>query len=474
MAIGSQKAILGGVTRLLVVGTACIGLMLFVAFVVARWLRTRTHGMSVRMQVFFALALIVGAFSAGLGVLVVDRVEARGVRLATQAAEDEATALTGILAADIARASGDLTPVTTRLEQELKSGADLRFELFDTHGKRVFPRADSAIATDPAVVTVEAPLTVAGREIGRVRVVKPTVVVERMLADFAPTVLVISLVLGAAAALAAALIGRAIADPIEKLTTFAEQVSTGERSPAVPATSGGREVDRLARALDSMRRQLEGRPFVETFAADLSHELKNPVAAVRASAEVLEEGAIDEPEQARRFVHRIREAAGRIEHLLHDLVSLARIEARGAESLERVDFSELVRLQTTALGEAAARVQLNSTEGLRVRGDAAWLARAVNNLLDNALCHSPGESGVVVSVTRDESGVSLCVQNEGEVIGRVREQLFRRFVTTRTKIGGSGLGLAIVRAVAEAHGGRVELLGAGPPRVQFRLTLPMA
>ena len=461
-------------TRLLVVGTASIGLMLFVAFVVARWLRSRTHGMSVRMQVFFALALIVGAFSAGLGVLVVDRVEARGMRLATQAAEDEVTALTGILVADIARSSGDLTPVVTRLEQELRRGADLRFEIYDTHGARVFPPADMSIVSEPAVVTVQAPLTVAGRKVGLVRVVKPTVVVERMLADFAPTVLVISLILGAAAALAAALIGRAIAQPIEKLTTFAEQVSTGERSPAVPATSGGREVDRLARALDSMRRQLEGRPFVETFAADLSHELKNPVAAVRASAEVLEEGAIEEPERARHFVHRIREAAGRIEDLLHDLVSLAHIEARGAESLERVDFSELVRQHAAALGESSARVQLDDTEGLRVRGDAAWLARAVNNLLDNALCHSPADSIVSVTVARSTTGVSLSVQNEGEVIGRVREQLFRRFVTTRTKVGGSGLGLAIVRAVAEAHGGRVELLDAGPPKVRFRLSLPLA
>jgi signal transduction histidine kinase len=448
--------------------------MLFVAFVVARWLHTRTHGMSVRMQVFFALALIVGAFSAGLGVLVVDRVEARGVRLATQAAEDEVAALTGILVADIARSSGDLAPVATRLEQELRSGADLKFELLDTQGKRVFPQSIGAATSDPAVVTVQAPLTVAGRSVGLLRVVKPTVVVERMLADFAPTVLVISLVLGAAAALAAALIGRAIAHPIEKLTAFAEQVSTGERSPAVPATSGGREVDRLARALDSMRRQLEGRPFVETFAADLSHELKNPVAAVRASAEVLEEGAIDEPEQARRFVHRIREAASRIEHLLNDLVSLAHIEARGAEQLERVDFSDLIRQQTAALGELSVRVQLENTDGLRVRGDAAWLARAVNNIIDNALCHSPADSHVSIQVTRDATSVSLAVGNDGEVIGRVREQLFRRFVTTRTKLGGSGLGLAIVRAVAEAHGGRVELLDAGPPQVLFRLSLPLS
>jgi len=463
------------VTRLLVVGTASIGLMLFVAFVVARLLHTRTHGMSVRMQVFFALALIVGAFSLGLGVLVVDRVEARAVRLATQAAEDEATALTGILAADLARSSGDLTPVATRLEQELRRGADLKFELIDEHGTRVFPAAPLVNADNSKNVTVQARLSVDGKVVGLVRVIKPTVIIERMLADFAPTVLVISLVLGAAAAAAAALIGRAIARPIERLTTFAEQVSGGERSPAVPATSGGREVDRLARALDSMRRQLEGRPFVETFAADLSHELKNPVAAVRASAEVLEEGAIDEPERARHFVQRIREAAGRIEHLLHDLVSLARIEARGAEELLPVDFAALVREQLHNLGEASSRVNFtDGEESSRVRGDATWLARAVNNLVDNALCHSPANSPVWVEVTRNSLGVLLTVRNEGEVIARVREQLFRRFVTTRTKTGGSGLGLAIIRAVAEAHGGNVELSQSGPPHVRFSLLLPAA
>ena len=461
-------------TRLLVVGAASVGLILFVAFVTARWLRTRTHGMSIRMQFFFALALVVGAFSAGLGVLVVNRIEARGVLLATQAAEDEATTLTGLLAADIARFSGDMTPVVARLEQELRGGANLRFEVFDAQGTRVFPRANSQVVEESAVVTVDAPLIVGDATIGRVRVVKPTVVVQRMLADFAPTVLVISLVLGTAAALAAALMGSAIAQPIEKLTTFAEQVSSGERSPTVPATTGGREVDRLAQALDSMRQQLEGRAFVETFAADLSHELKNPVAAVRASAEVLEEGAIDEPNQARRFVHRIREATERMEQLLHDLLSLAHIEARGAESLQRVDFSALVREQVGTLSDASTRLQLDVIELLRVRGDVTWLARAVRNMLDNALTHSPADTLVRVKVDRDDLGVSLTVQNEGEVIARVRERLFRRFITTRAKVGGSGLGLAIVRAVAEAHGGRVELVDAGPPKVRFRLTIPQA
>ena len=77
-------------TRLVIVAAAAIGLILFVAFIVSRLLRTRTRGMSIRMQVFLALAVIVGAFAFGLGLMVIDRVEARAVRLATQAAHDEA------------------------------------------------------------------------------------------------------------------------------------------------------------------------------------------------------------------------------------------------------------------------------------------------------------------------------------------------------------------------------------------------
>src|SRR6202011_5395220 len=124
---------------------------------------------------------------------------------------------------------------------------------------------------------------------------------------------------------------------------FAGRVSEGERRAVPPPPAYGREVLSLTVAIDSMRRQLEGRPFVETFAADLSHELKNPVAAIRASAEVLVDGALDEPEEAARFVGRIREAPTRIEALLGDLLSLARIEARGVEDAAVIDAGDLAQ-----------------------------------------------------------------------------------------------------------------------------------
>ena len=96
--------------RLVVVAVAAIGLILFVAFVVSRLLGTRTRGMSIRMQVFLALAVIVGAFAFGLGLMVVDRIEARAVGLATQAANDEAAAIAGILAGEMDRSGRPSRP----------------------------------------------------------------------------------------------------------------------------------------------------------------------------------------------------------------------------------------------------------------------------------------------------------------------------------------------------------------------------
>jgi two-component system sensor histidine kinase CreC len=459
------------VIRLIAVAASSILLILFVAFVVSRLVRTRSRGMSIRMQVFLALAVIVGAFAFGLGVMVIDRIEARAVRLATQAAQDEAAAIAGIVAGELDRTGGSIEAVAHRLELERARGADLRMELFDDGGRRLFPGVAAADAD--GTVRVAAPVVVAGRRVGSVRVVKPTVVMGRLLADFAPTVLVISLVLGAAAALAAAWIGRAIVAPIEALSEFSERVSAGELGAAPPAVQG-RELMHLRRSLDSMRRQLQGRPFVEAFAQDLSHELKNPVAAIRASAEVLEESALDEPAEARRFVQRIREATARIERLLGELLSLARIEARGAETFEPVDIAKLAERAIEALDDGRSRVALDAGSGALVRGDENWLGRAIANLLDNALVFSEPGTKIDVQVRRDEGIVRVSVTSAGSVPVAVRPRLFRRFVTARPERGGTGLGLAIVRAVTEAHGGRAELAEPGPPRVEFRLLLPVA
>lgn len=461
------------ILRLVIVAGTAIAIILFVAFISSRLLKSLSRGMSVRMQVFLALSAIVGTFAFGLGLMVIDRIEARAVRFAKQAAEDEAKLVASLLEGDMLRTGTGLDGAITRLETERSRGAALRLEVLDTEGRLVFPRDTLSQADQPGTVHVDVPIHAKGEVVGAVRVVKPTVVMQRMLADFAPTVLVISLVLGAAAAAAAVWIGHTIARPIVALTEFSERVSAGERT-AAPPPAFGREVTKLTQSIDSMRRQLEGRPFVETFAADLSHELKNPVAAIRASAEILdEEGALEDPEAARRFVKRIREATARIERLLSDLLNLAQIEARGIDEFDVLDMGDLLVASTKGL-EGRERLQVTVKKDAKVRGDATWLGRAMANLLENALVHSPKGAAIEVLLERKKDNVVLRVINAGEVPPRMVKRVFARFVTTRQDKGGTGLGLGIVRAVAEAHSGQVELVHPGPPNVEFQLTLPHA
>ncbi|NUQ75887.1 MAG: HAMP domain-containing protein [Polyangiaceae bacterium] len=459
-------------TRLLLAAIGAIGLILLTAFVASRLVRSRTAGISIRMQIFLALAAIVGAFALGLGVLVLDRVEARATLLAEGAAQDEASALAALLAGEMEERGTDLPELAAKLERAQGGvAAELHLALLDPAGRDVFARGPSP--SEPGTVFMTAPILVRGAVAGRVRVGKPTLLIRRVLADTAPAILVISTVLGAAAAAAAALIGRVIARPIESLTEFAVRVSEGERR-ASPPPAQGREVKRLIRALDSMRRQLEGRPFVEAFAADLSHELKNPVAAIRASAEVLADGALAEPEEAARFVARIQEATARIEALLNDLLSLARIEARGIEQAAIVDLAEIARKVVDRACERGASVKLDAPAEAPVRGDELWLTRAIENLVENALAHGRSGEPIRVGLESARDQVVLSVKNGGEIGKHVSKRLFRRFVTTRADRGGTGLGLAIVRAIAEAHSGTAECVSPGPPAVEFRISLPPA
>ncbi len=455
---------------MLIVAAAAVGLILFVSFVTARLIKSRSTGMSIRMQIFLALSLIVGAFAFGLGLMVLDRVKARADLVGGDAARGEAQTVAALVAAEMESRSTSLEDVATTLERYGRHGVVTHhMSLLDRAGGEVF--STGGAPDEAGTVSALVPVEVNGVRVGFVRVVKPTLMIQQTLADFAPTVLIICLLLGAVAAGAAALIGRTIASPIEALSRFADQVSTGDLR-AQPPPGRGREVMRLSHGLDTMRRALQGRPFVETFAADLSHELKNPVAAIRASAEVLTDGAIDEPEEGKRFVGRILEATARIEALLGDLLSLARLEARGVEEAKTLPLATAAEEAVEAARAEGAEVELEvKGTGLKVRGDPAWLTRAIANLIANARQH--GEPGTIhVRLWRSDDQVACSVANPGKVSRAVAKRIFRRFVTTREDRGGSGLGLAIVRAIAEAHGGRAECSELGPPEVKFQISLP--
>lgn len=274
--------------------------------------------------------------------------------------------------------------------------------------------------------------------------------VTQLLTDFTPKMAFLVVLLGVAAATAAWLLGHGLAGPIEKLTRAAVIIAEGQRSSQLPPPSG-REVRRLTAAFDQMRRALLDRHSMERFVADLSHELKNPVSAIRAATEVLQEGAGEDPAARALFLGRIGESVKRLEGLLHDLLALARLEAHGIDSsADVVDLAPVVR---AAVGDARldASVTLALAE-VRVRGDGRWLRRMIDNLLSNAARYR--HAHLTIELTAQDGLAKLVVHDDGPgVPPALQGRIFERFVTDRADVGGTGLGLSIVRSVAEHHGG---------------------
>src|SRR5438128_798732 len=282
--------------------------LLGVGATAARLLEARRTGLSLRLQVFIPLAATTLLLSAMFAGIVIDRFTARASLFAPRAAEDEARAIAELAGRTPRDSLGPILQAFTR------SAIDTDVALLDSQGRVVLESGEAH--PDVARVSAEAPVATGGR----VRVRKATFGMVQLMSDVAPKVALLALMFAVASAALAMLIGGAVAGPIERLTRAAERVAAGERQAPLPEPRG-REVRALTHALESMRRELEERHALENFVADVSHELKNPVAAIRASAEVLTEGAADDPETARRFALRIREGADQLQQLPQDLRS---------------------------------------------------------------------------------------------------------------------------------------------------------
>jgi two-component system, OmpR family, phosphate regulon sensor histidine kinase PhoR len=221
------------------------------------------------------------------------------------------------------------------------------------------------------------------------------------------------------------------------------------------------------------------------FVANVSHELKTPLAAIRGYAETLADGALSELETARRFTARILDQCRRLQALLDDLLTLSRLESVEIP-LERrpVDLAALAEREIEALAKAAEErgVRVALTDGPPtppVVGDAAALGRLLANLLDNAIKYNRPGGEVTVAVEARGDALLLTVADSGIGIpGAALPRIFERFYRVdkgrARDEGGTGLGLAIVKHAAQAHGGRVEVESRMGQGTAFRVVLPLA
>jgi two-component system phosphate regulon sensor histidine kinase PhoR len=215
------------------------------------------------------------------------------------------------------------------------------------------------------------------------------------------------------------------------------------------------------------------------FVANASHELRTPVAAIRAAAETLLAGALSDPENARRFVEVVARHAERLALLTDDLLDLSRIESgQWKMVLGRVELAGLARGVLDLHADRAAARSLHLVhdvpEDLCARADPGALEQVLVNLVDNAVKYTPGGGTVTLGARREESEVVLSVADTGAGIDRHHlPRIFERFYRVdpgRSRDqGGTGLGLAIVRNLTMAQGGEVGVeSGSGGTRFWVR------
>ena len=271
-----------------------------------------------------------------------------------------------------------------------------------------------------------------------------------------------------------------IARPLGKLTRAAERLAAGDRDVRL-ALDRADEIGQLSRALERMAAELDRRARDQrALAADISHELKTPLTGIRGAAELLRDGAADDPAARARFLAMILDDAARLDRLVVRLLELSRLEADDA-ALEDTDVAALAR---AALARAAERTGLATrldapTAPLRLAVRPAALEAALDNLLANAAQHATPATTITLALSLSGPGrrrrLRIAVHNHGPVISpAVQARVWDRFFTTRAADGGSGLGLAIVRAVAATHGGTVGVDSSARAGTTFWIELPLA
>jgi two-component system sensor histidine kinase ChvG len=284
-------------------------------------------------------------------------------------------------------------------------------------------------------------------------------------------------------------LARTIVRPLRRIALAAHRVRLGRarevKVPRLPSRTD--EIGLLARSISDMSQSLRQRiDNIEAFAADVTHELKNPLASLRSAIDGLDR--IEEPKLRKQLIDVIRQDVVRLDRLISDVGEAARTDAELARArFEPVDLGDLIgnlvaswesRRETGNVRIAFARPRRASAI---VMGEPGRLARAIDNIIDNAISFSPPGGLVEVAATHVDDEIRVRIEDEGPgVPEELREAIFNRFHSVRPNAESfgrhSGLGLAIARAIVEGHDGVIDVTDRddAPSGARFTITLKAA
>ncbi|MCE1252840.1 MAG: ATP-binding protein [Anaerolineae bacterium] len=286
------------------------------------------------------------------------------------------------------------------------------------------------------------------------------------------------------ALLLAALFARSLARPVEDIARAALQVSEGQLD--VPPLSVSRilEINTLNNAFSKMTANLRrSEQTRNAFLADVTHELRTPLTVIKGTIETLEDGALDDLEGRDALLSGMHRESERLIRLVNDLLLLTRFDA-GMLTLnpQPLELNELVQARCRQYAPLAARRDIkleiySSTNICRTLADADRLAQVLDNLLDNAIRHSPDGSSILINLSRVGQEWCCGVNDRGpgippEHLPFIFERFYRVDTSRNRKSGGAGLGLAISRALILAQHGRIDAESLPGQGTHIRFYLP--
>lgn len=275
--------------------------------------------------------------------------------------------------------------------------------------------------------------------------------------------------------------GRALR-PVDALTGAARAIGeTGDLARRVPEPPEDDELRRLARTFNGMLARLDA-AFAQQrrFLADAAHELRTPLTSVRADLDALRTHPEMDPAEREAALRAAERESARMGRLVDDLLALARADAGPFLRPQPVALDDLVLDVMRAAEPLAngARLDIGDWDQVALVADPDRVRQALLNLIDNALRHSPAGGTVTVGLARGDGAARISVRDEGpgisaEHLPRIFDRFYRADAARDRAAGGAGLGLAIAREIAEAHGGRIEVVSAPGAGSTFTLELPL-